>query len=47
MCCHCSNGIRTPLANAVSTFFKNGKPTLINGPRSLPRNLPDCTILDS
>ena len=34
-------------ANGLSNFFINSKPTFINGPRSLPRNLSDSTILDS
>ena len=33
------NGIKTLLANYLSTFFINGKITFINGLRSLPRNL--------
>ena len=41
------NGIKTLLANGVSTFFINGKLVFSNGPRSLPRNPPDCTILGS
>ena len=41
------NGIQTLLANGLSTFFINGKSTFINGPRSLARNPPDCTILGS
>ena len=41
------NGIQTRLANGLSTFFINGKPTFLNGPRSLARNLPYCTILGS
>ena len=40
------SGIKILLANGVSTFFINGRPTYINGPRNLPRNPPDCTILD-
>ena len=35
------------LANGLSTLFINGKPAFGNDPWSLPRNLPDCTILDS
>ena len=42
-----SNVISTLLANCMSLFFINGKPTFINGPRSLPRNSPDFIILDS
>ena len=40
------NGIRTLLANGVSLFFINGKSTFINGPRSIPGNSPNCTMLD-
>ena len=35
------------LANGLVTFFINGSPVFSNGPRSLPRNLPDCIILDN
>ena len=31
----------------MSTFFIKSKPVFSNGPRSLPKNIPDCTILDS
>ena len=31
----CPNGIKTILANDVSTFFINGKEVIINGPRKL------------
>ena len=31
----------------MNTFFINGNPTFINGPRSLPSDLPDYIILDS
>ena len=41
------NGIKTFLANGLNTFFINDKPAFTNGPRSLTRNPPDCTILDS
>ena len=41
------NGIKTLLANGLITFFINGTPLFNNGPRSLPRNPPDCTILDN
>ena len=41
------NGIITLWGSYMSRFFINGKPTLINGLRSLPRNPPDWTILDS
>ena len=41
------NGINTLLANGWITLFINGNPVLSNEPRSLPRNLPNCTILDN
>ena len=31
----------------MGTFFVKGKPVLRYDPRSLPRNTPNCTILDS
>ena len=40
-------GIKTLLANALITFFINGNPVFSKGPRSLPRNPPDCIILDN
>ena len=40
-------GIETLLANGLITFFINVSPVFNNGPRSLPGNLPDCTILDN
>ena len=40
------NAIKTLLTVCSSTFFINGKPVYINGPRSLPRNLLDWMILD-
>ena len=41
------NGVKTLLANDLSTFLIKGQPTAINGPRSLPRNPPNCTILEA
>ena len=38
------NGINTLLAKA--TFFINGNPVFNNRQRILPRNPPDCIILD-
>ena len=38
------NGIKTLSANGVSTFFINGKPTVINGRKKL-RNPPSCLII--
>ena len=40
-------GIKTLLANDLITFFINGNPVFSNGPRSLPRNPPNCTIFDN
>ena len=40
------NGIKTLLANGFITFFFNGSPVFSNGPIRLPRNPPDCIILD-
>ena len=39
-------GIKMLLANGLITFFINGNPVFSNGPRSIPRNPPDCIILD-
>ena len=33
------------LANGFSTFFIKSNPVFSNGPKSLPKNPPDCTIL--
>ena len=41
------NGIKTLLANDLMNFFINGNPVFSNGPRSLPRNPPNCIILDN
>ena len=38
------NGVKTHLANGLSTFFIKGTPIVSNGPRSIPRRPPDCTI---
>ena len=40
-------GIKTLLANGLITFFINGNPVFSNGPSNLPRNPPDCVILDN
>ena len=40
-------GIKTLIATGLITFFINGNPVFSNGPSNLPRNLPDCIILDS
>ena len=39
-------GMKTLLASGLITFFINGNPVFSNGPRSLPKNPPDCIILD-
>ena len=41
------NGIKTLLASGVSTFLIKGNPVFSNGPKSLPRNPLDCSILCS
>ena len=42
-----SNGIKTLLANGLSTFPIKDNPFFSNGPKSLPKNPPDCLILCS
>ena len=39
------SGIKTLLANGLSTFPVKGNPIFSNGPKSLPKNPPDCPIL--
>ena len=39
-------GIKTILAYGLITFFISGNPVFSNGSKSLPRNPPDCIILD-
>ena len=34
------------LANGLITFYISGGPVFSNGPSSLPRNPPDCIIVD-
>ena len=41
------NGIKILLVNGLSTLFIKGQPFLSNDARSLSRNPPNCTILDS
>ena len=41
------NGTKTLLANGLITLFINGSTVLSNGAKSLPRNPPDCIILDN
>ena len=36
-----------PLENGVSTFFIIGNPIFSIGPKSLPKNPPDCPILSN
>ena len=40
-------GIKTLLANGLITFFINGNPIFSKVPSNLPRNFPDCIILDN
>ena len=40
-------GIKTLLASGLITFYINGNPVFSNGPSNLPRNPPDCIILDN
>ena len=40
-------GIKILLANGLITFFINGNPIYSNGSSNLPRNSPDCIILDN
>ena len=40
-------GIKTLLANGLITFFISGNPVFSNGPSNLPKNPPDCIILDN
>ena len=39
------NSIKTLLANGLRTSSIKGKPVFSNGPKSLPKNLPECPIL--
>ena len=41
------NGTKKHLAKGLIKFFISGKPVFSNGPRSLPRTSPDCTILEN
>ena len=40
------NGTKLHLPNSFVTFFIHGNPFFVIGPRSLPRNPPDCITLD-
>ena len=39
------NGIKILLANGLSTFPIECNPVFSNGPKSLPKNYPDCPTL--
>ena len=39
------NSIKTLLANGLRTSSIKGKPVFSNGPKSLPKNLPEWPIL--
>ena len=39
------NGIKILLANGLSTFPIKGNHVFSNGPKSLPKNSPDCSVL--
>ena len=39
------NGIKTLLANGIGEFPAKCNPGFNNGPRSLPKNPPDCPVL--
>ena len=51
ICCYAAGvnpkGINTLLANGLVTFFINGNPVFSNGLSNLPKNPPDCIILDN
>ena len=40
-----SNSIKTLLVYGLSTFYIKGNQDFSNGPKNLPKNPPDCTIL--
>ena len=40
-----SDGIKILLAEDLSSFRIKGKPAFFNGPKCLPKNHPDCSIL--
>ena len=40
-----TNGMKTLLANGLSTFLIKAKSVFSYDPKSLPRNPPDCRIL--
>ena len=41
------NGIKTLLATGLNIFLIRSKPVFSNGPKTLPKNSPDCPILCS
>ena len=41
------DGIKTPLAGLLSTFFIKAKAVFSNDQRSFPKSPPNCTILPS
>ena len=41
------NGIKTLLVDGLSVFSDKGNPIFSNGPKSVPKNPPDCPILCS
>ena len=41
------NGIKTLSANGLITFLINDNPVFNKRPRSIPRNPPDCIVLDN
>ena len=42
-----SKGINTLLANGLITFDMKDNPVFSNGPNNLPKNPPDCIILEN
>ena len=40
-------GIKALLANGLITFDIKGNPVFSNGPSNIPKNPPDCIILDN
>ena len=51
ICCDATpvnpNGIKTLLANGLSTIFIKGKAVFSNSLKGLPRIPPNCNVLDS
>ena len=42
-----TNGTKILFADGLSIFFIKGKPVFSDGPRSLPKNPPNCAVLDN